>query len=194
MSLDTHANDELNAACAGWLQDIARGNQTALSEFYEATLGKCYALALRITRTRESAEEVVSDTFVQVWRDAARFDGARGRPLAWLLSICRSRALDHLRQRDPAEPHEDPTLLNSERVVTWEDPLSLALAFEANSVVHGAIAALPKVSQQLLALAFFKGMSHQEIADHTGMPLGTIKTHLRRAQAYLRTAVGEKLA
>ena len=194
MSFDANVNDQLNTACTAWLSDIARGDEGALSAFYDATLGKCYALALRITRTRESAEEVVSDTFLQVWREAARYDPARGRPLAWLLSICRSRAIDHLRQRDPAEPHEDPAVLNSAQMISTEDPLSLALALEANSTVRAAIAQLPMVSQQLLALAFFRGMSHQEIAHHTGMPLGTIKTHLRRAQECLRVTVGEKLA
>lgn len=193
MAIDAVLNEELNAACAVWLRDIAQGNEGALSAMYDATLGKCYALALRITRLRESAEEVVCDTFMQVWRDAARYDPARGQPLAWLLSICRSRAIDHLRQRDRAEAHEDPASLLSEAVVDQDDPLRIALAFEAGSAVRKAIAGLPKVSQQLLALAFYRGLSHQEIADHLGMPLGTVKTHLRRAQEALRAAVGENL-
>lgn len=193
MASDAGPNEALNAACLPWLHAIARGDQEALSAMYEATLGKCYALALRITRVRESAEEVVCDTFMQVWRDAARYDPQRGQPLAWLLSICRSRAIDHLRQRDRAEPHEDPASLAGDLGASGDDPLNLALAFEANSLVRDAIAGMPAVSQQLLALAFYRGLSHQEIADHLGMPLGTVKTHLRRAQEMLRTAVGDKL-
>ncbi len=193
MSSDANNSDELNAACAVWLRAIARGDEAALSAFYDATLGKCYALAIRITRIREAAEEVVSDTFTQVWREADRYDPARGRPLAWLLNICHSRAIDHLRRRDPAEAHPDPAMLISEESTTSEDPLALALTLETNSMLREAIAHLPRVSQQLLALAFFRGMSHQEIAAHTGMPLGTVKTHLRRAQDCLRIAVEEKL-
>lgn len=193
MAFDAQLNEELNAACSIWLRDIARGNEAALAAMYEAALGKCYALALRITRTRESAEEVVCDTFMQVWRDAARYDPTRGQPLAWLLNICRSRAIDHLRQRDRAELHEDPASLSGVEAAQEEDPLHLALALEAGGVVRQAIARLPRISQQLLALAFYRGLSHQEIAEHLGMPLGTVKTHLRRAQEVLRAAVGEKL-
>lgn len=193
MAIDAQLNEELNAACSIWLREIARGSESALTAMYEAALGKCYALALRITRTRESAEEVVCDTFMQVWRDAGRYDPARGQPLAWLLNICRSRAIDHLRQRDRAELHEDPASLLSAEASGDEDPLNLALALEAGSVVREAIAQLPPIAQQLLALAFYRGLSHMEIADHLGMPLGTVKTHLRRAQEVLRAAVGEQL-
>lgn len=186
MTSDADHNEELNRNCAIWLRAIARGDESALSAFYDATLGKCYALAIRITRTRESAEEVVSDTFTQVWREAHRYDPLRGRPLAWLLSICRSRAIDHLRQRDPAESHADPASLQSGEALTSDDPLELALTLETNNMLREAISRLPKIAQQLLALAFFRGLSHQEIADHTGIPLGSVKTHLRRAQECLR--------
>lgn len=192
MAIDARLNEELNAACAGWLQGIAQGDEGALGAMYDATLGRCYALALRITRTRESAEEVVCDTYMQVWREAARYDALRGQPLAWLLNMCRSRAIDHLRQRDRAQAHEDPVSLMTEALVDNDDPLQLALAFEAGSAVRQALAQLPRESQQLIALAFYRGLSHQEIAAHLNMPLGTVKTHLRRAQSLLRTAFGDQ--
>jgi len=183
----------LNAACAGWLRDIARGDERALTALYDATLGRCYALAYRITRNRQSAEDVLTTTFLQVWREAARYDPARGHPMAWLLTICRSRALDHLRQRDPAELHPEPDSLTrpSEGPVA-DDPLAALIERDTNARLHEAIAGLPRLSQQLLALAFFRGLSHQEIADHTGMPLGTVKTHLRQAQAALRAAIRDE--
>lgn len=182
----------LNAACAHWLRDIARGDEQALTALYDATLGRCYALAYRITRNRQSAEDVLTTTFLQVWREAARYDPARGHPMAWLLTICRSRALDHLRQRDPAELHPEPdTLTRPGDGPVADDPLSTLIERDTNARLHEAIAQLPRLSQQLLSLAFFRGLSHQEIADHTGMPLGTVKTHLRQAQAALRAAIRE---
>ena len=182
----------LNAACANWLREIARGDEQALTALYDATLGRCYALAYRITRNRQSAEDVLTTTFHQVWREAARYDPARGHPMAWLLTICRSRALDHLRQRDPAESHPEPdTLVRAGEEVEADDPLSTLIQRDTHARLHEAIAGLPRLSQQLLALAFFRGLSHQEIADHTGMPLGTVKTHLRQAQAALRAAIRE---
>jgi len=188
---DSRLNDELNSACALWLRGIAHQDEGALAAMYDATLGKCHALALRITRTHESAEEVVCDTFMQVWREAGRYDPARWRPLAWLLNICRSRAIDHLRQCDRAEPHEDPAALMTEAVVDSADPLSLVLTLESNSEVRRAIEQPPMLSQQLLALAFFRGLSHKEIAEHMNMPLGTVKTHLRRTQESLRGLLTE---
>ncbi len=184
----------LNAACARWLRDIAQGDEKALSSLYDATLGKCYALAYRITRSRESAEDVLANTFMQVWRDAARYDPERGHPMAWLLTICRTRALDHLRQRDPAELHPEPDTLAAPEIDPRDDPLESLLAQDTHERLHRAIAQLPRLSQQLLALAFFRGLSHQEIADHTGMPLGTVKTHLRQAQACLRGVIKDELS
>ena len=184
--------EDVNMAGAEWLQAIARGDERALSTFYDATLGRCYALAMRITRRHEAAEDVVAETYLQVWREAQRYDPLRGRPLTWLLSICYSRAIDHLRRRGPAEAHPDPQDLVPEECGTADDPMALAMATQAHTALHGAIGGLPAIAQQLLGLAFFRGMSHQEIASHTGLPLGTVKTHLRQALKTLRqTMEGE---
>lgn len=185
--------EDVNVAAVQWLRDIARGDENALSRFYDATLGKCYSLAMRITRHREHAEEIVAETYFQVWREAVRFDPERGRPLTWLMHICYSRAIDHIRRRGPVDAHPDPQELVDAEAENDDDPLSLALATETNSVLHEEIRRLPRLSQQLLGLAFFRGMTHSEIAQHTGLPLGTVKTHLRQALMTLRRAVGEKL-
>lgn len=167
-------------ACRAWLAAIARHDEQALGALYDATLGKVYAVALRITSKPESAEEVVGDVYLQVWRDAAKFDVTRGKALTWLLTICRSRALDLLRRRDPAQLHEDPESLWLD-MPHADDPQDLLLTIERQSKVHAALQTITPVQRQMVALAFFKGLSHQEIADHSGLPLGTVKTHLRKA-------------
>ncbi|MDE2088485.1 MAG: sigma-70 family RNA polymerase sigma factor [Gammaproteobacteria bacterium] len=177
--------DQQDTACRQWLGAIARHDETALAAFYDATIGRVYGLVLRITRKPELAEEVVADVYMQVWREAGRYDAARGKALTWLLTLCRSRALDCLRRRDPAELHPEPGTLRSDGV-SDDDPADLLLAVEAGSAVHAAMKTLDHCQRQLLSLAFFKGLSHQEIAGYTGMPLGSVKTHIRKALKTLR--------
>lgn len=155
--------------------------QAALAEFYDCTAARVYALARKITGDAPAAEEVVSDVYLQVWQQVDRYDSTRGRVLAWVMTICRSRALDWLRRRDQARPYADPLSLQTESATDDATPLELMISLERKSRAHEALASLPATQQQLLSLAFFKGLTHQEIADHTGMPLGTVKTVIRTA-------------
>lgn len=171
----------LEQRCRQCLARIAERDEAALGELYDTTVGKLYGLALRIVRQGEAAEEVVEDAYWQIWNSAERFDAARGNALTWMLTICRSRALDYLRRRDSAESHPDPESLRSEALVDHDDPYRLLDAFERHSAVREAVAELSPVQRQLVALAFFRGLTHQEIADASHMPLGTVKTHLHKA-------------
>ena len=165
---------------------IAR-DEGALAEFYDATLSKAYGLTLRIVRNSALAEEVVGDAYHQVWRDAAHYDRARGGPLSWLLMICRSRALDALRARDIAVVHEAPETLAPEADQPHdEDPVDLLTVVESQRRVHDALGTLSPSQRQMIGLAFFRGLSHQEIAEHTHVPLGTVKSLIRRALVALR--------
>ena len=165
---------------------MARRDETALAAFYDATAARTYALARRITRESAAAEEVISDVYFQVWQQAERFDPARGRALAWVLMMCRTRALDHLRRLPPVERHPAPDGLRPDLYRDDNDPLELLLALERDSRVLAAVTTLSDNARRLLALAFFQGLSHQEIADHTGLPLGTVKSSLRRAMQELK--------
>ncbi len=168
------------------IERMARHDQAALAEFYDATAARVYALARCITREPAAAEEVVSDVYWQAWREAGRYDAARGRVAAWLLTICRTRALDHLRRREPAQPHAAPDSLRPDLYRDDSDPLDLLLVMERHTRMHAALATLNDSARRLLTLAFFQDLSHQEIADRTGMPLGTVKTILRRAMQELK--------
>ena len=170
------------------LHGIAGGEQRALARLHELTIGRVYGLALRIVRKPEAAEEIAGDVYLQVWKSASSFTEERGHPLAWLMVITRSRALDHLRRADDAESHPDPESL-AHYALDENDPHNLLAATQSNAALRAALADLSPMQRQLLALAFFRGMSHSDIAGHMRMPLGTVKTHVRRALAALHAAL-----
>jgi len=165
---------------------ITQRDQTALAELYDATVARIFAVAQRITRQTTAAEEVVADVFLQVWQRSERYDGERGRVITWLLTICRSRALDWLRRRDTAELHEDPESLRNEAKESDDEPFALLDALERGTDIHAALAKLNERERQLIGLAFFRGLTHQEVADHASLPLGTVKTIIRNALLTLR--------
>ncbi len=169
---------------------IVLGDQKALGRVYDLTVSRVYGLALRITARPESAEEVAEDVYLQVWRTAKDYRVERGKVIAWLLTIARSRAIDYLRGRDIAEPTENPEDLAPHD--EDKDPQDLLSATQENARLHAAIEGLESIQRQLLSLAFFRGLTHEEIAAHTRLPLGSVKTHLRRALGELRTQLGTK--
>lgn len=184
--VDNAATDLNRGLYADLMVRMVARDEAALGEIYDATASRVYALALRITGQSQAAEEVVSDVYFQIWQQAQRYDPARGTVLTWLLTICRSRALDSLRRRELAETHAQPQDLQPDQFCEQRDPLELLLIVEQNSSLHRALATLNKTQRMLLALAFFKGLTHQEIAAHIGMPLGSVKTSLRKAVQVLK--------
>ncbi len=173
------------------LQAVAKQDHAAFEAFYDATAERALTLILRITRKIEIAEEIVSDVYLQVWRQADRFDPARGNALAWLTVLCRSRALDSLR-RDSAAPTSGAAPISEIPEPEATDyPQDLLVAVEQETTVHAALEQLEPDQRQLLALAYFRGYSHSELAQFTGMPLGTVKTQLRRTLKKLKELVIE---
>jgi RNA polymerase sigma factor (sigma-70 family) len=168
------------------LSAISRLDQLALAKLYDLTVSRVYSVALRIVRHTHLAEEVVSDVYLQVWRDAARYDPERGRVLGWLLIISRSRALDTLRRQDEAFSHPEPYDLIAEPASIEKTAHELLVAAQDGTALRKAMAALTPLQRQMLSLAFFRGLSHAEIVEHSGIPLGTVKTLIRRALTILR--------
>lgn len=180
---------EQSAKLRSWVLLMAGGDEAALGMLYEATLSRVFGLAIRVCGRRDLAEDVVVETYWQAWREATRFDAQRGEVLAWLTMMCRSRALDALRRKDDAESHPEPEVLVMEEMDGTGSPLDQMLSNEQAGLLNEAMGTLTSIQRQLVALAFYKGLSHQEICDHTGLPLGTVKSHLKRAQDGLRTAL-----
>ena len=166
---------------------MAKKEEGALSELFDMTGKRLHSFALRIVRDVGLAEEVTEDALFQAWREAHRFEAGRGKVITWLLTICRSRALDALRRADIAECVEDPDEFRSHEASLMAEPEQLIAQFETGSAVHAALLLLPAKERQVVSLAFFRGLTHQEIADHWQMPLGSVKTLMHRAFAQLRT-------
>jgi RNA polymerase sigma factor (sigma-70 family) len=180
---------------APFLAGIVREDEQALADLYDATVARVYSLILRILRQPSLAEEVVTDTYFQVWRQAVRFDPKRGKAIAWLLSMARSRAIDALRHetRFTHEPlgADDLLLLtmpefHASESISGEHYVD---AKKINAHLHQALCSLGAQPRQLIALAFFKGLSHEEISDQTAIPLGTVKSQIRRALISLKTTL-----
>jgi RNA polymerase sigma-70 factor (ECF subfamily) len=167
------------------VEDMRRGDESALESLYDATVGKLYALASAILRHADDAEEVVCATYAQAWEGAANYDVRRGNVLGWLLMICRSRALDLLRKRRARLETQDPGAIDR-AAAELDQPDDLLSLMQQSSRVRAALAALPVERRQLVSLAFLRDLSHGEIATRTGIPLGTVKSHLRRALLQLR--------
>lgn len=186
-----------------WIASIVRqdrAGEAALAALYGACSARVFSLAMRFTRHAPTAEEVTEDVFWQVWRQAPRFDAARGNAVAWLLTITRSRALDAVRARarDIVEAVDDEALEHAQAAHDGagersDDPGDLLQAVRASSRLHAALRALEPLPRQLVSLAFFRGLTHEEIAEQVSLPLGTVKSHIRRALAALRAVLGAEL-
>ncbi|NRF68833.1 sigma-70 family RNA polymerase sigma factor [Aquincola sp. S2] len=177
---------------AGWLQQAAQGDAQAFESFYDATIVFAHAFARRLLREAD-VDDVIADAYFQAWREAPRFDAARGSAATWLLTRVHSRAIDLRRQQrhDSAAPapdsEDDPLARQASDLPGPEDLLALA---EAGSRLYRALAALSPQERWVLGLAYFRELSHAATAQATGLPLGTVKSLLLRAQQKLRALMG----
>ncbi len=171
---------------AALLKAVKVKNRDAFELLYDATVSRVFSLALRITRQQELAEEVVSDVYLQVWQQAGSYSPERGNVIAWLCVVCRSRALDALRRDNTAIRQ---AVVGFDTVPEAEDlnePPDLLQSVEQGSAIHAALGNLSDQQRQLVALAYFRGYTHSELAVFVNMPIGTVKTHLRRAIVKLK--------
>lgn len=164
---------------------IADGHQSALTQLYDSTSRMAFGLILRIVTDRSNAEEVLLDVYTQVWRQSSSFDPKRGSPLAWLMTIARSRAIDRLR----AGKHEhgrEALDTAGELVSTANDPERASEISERQRLVRSALDSLSSEQREVIELAYYAGLSHSEIALKLGQPLGTVKTRTRLGMLKLR--------
>ncbi|MDW8241161.1 MAG: sigma-70 family RNA polymerase sigma factor [Acidobacteriota bacterium] len=168
------------------IRQIAAGDQVALGQLYDGTSRFVYGLALRILGDPGEAEEVTLDVYEQVWRQAGDYSLQRGTPLVWLTMLTRSRAIDRLRvakrQRHREESLDEAHYFTS----TLASPEEDALTVERRQLVQEALRSLNPDQRQAVELAYFHGMSHAEIAQYLGEPLGTVKTRIRSGMMKLR--------
>jgi len=182
---DTLDNTE-NSKLADLLVEIASSNKPSFEAFYDATIKRTYSLALRITRKDDIAEEVISDLYMQVWRNAKKYQPELSSVIAWLAMMCRSRSFDALRQRK-SHTNESTNIDHITEPAIDETPQDLLLATEQHTTLYQALSQLKAQERQLVALAYFRGYTHAEMAAFTGIPLGTVKTQIRRATIALKS-------
>ncbi len=167
---------------AALLARIRAGDESAMAELYDRYSGIVYGVALRVLGSTASAEDVLQEVFLQLWRNPQAFDAERGRLAPWLAVIARNRAIDMLRRR-PME--EDIDELPISTGINLEDDAGERLAIDK---VRGVLAQLPQEQRKTLEMAFFEGVTHTEISAKLGEPLGTVKTRIRSGLLALRKA------
>lgn len=177
----------------GLVLRMAQGEQAALAELFDRCSARVHAVALRVLQRAEDAEEITLDTFAQAWERATDYDPQRGEVLPWLLRMAWSRAIDRLR-RERRHRHAEP-LHPEGGEKAYEDAMDdapdlLLDRLDADTALQAARARLSLPQQQMLAMAFVEELSHGEIAERTGVPLGTVKSHLRRALSRLAQFLG----
>ena len=167
---------------AGLLVLVQRGDQSAMSSLFDRYSRVVYSVALRVLRDPASAEDILQEVFMQIWRNPDSFTATRGSLGGWLAVVSRNRSIDALRRKRPTESVDDIALASN---------YNLADESERNSMMEkarGVIHLLPVEQRKTLEMAFFDGLTHSEIAEMTGDPLGTVKTRIRSALTTLRKA------
>ena len=176
------------------IERSAAGDQDAFAAFYDETSGVVFGVAFRVLGDRSEAEEAAADVFMQVWRTASRFDSSRGSPIAWLLMLTRSRAIDRLRARRPARQVERPLEYATGAADETSDPDKVSWIAEQGVFVRGALAEIPLEQRRVLELAYFEGLTHMEIAERLTIPVGTAKTRIRLGMLRLREALAPMIS
>lgn len=174
------------------------GDRAAFATLYERTSAHLFAVVLRINRDRALAEDVLQEVYINVWRAAQSFDAAQSQPLTWLTSIARNRAIDGLRRAQTQPQLLQSTLSEDEDSDVYDhmaDPASgpldlLSQASDARELTH-CMESLSAQQRQSVALAFYDGLTHAEVASHLGQPLGTVKSWVRRALAALKSCLDQ---
>jgi RNA polymerase sigma-70 factor (ECF subfamily) len=177
-----------NMPAASTLEDasllalVQRGDEHAMASLFDRYSKVVYSVALRVLRDPASAEDVLQEIFMQIWRSPDSFVATRGSLGGWLAVVSRNRSIDALRRKRPTESVDDMAI---------SSPCNLADEAERNLMIEKTrevIVLLPKEQRKTLEMAFFDGLTHSEIAEMTGDPLGTVKTRIRSALLTLRKA------
>ena len=189
MAADPRAQLERDARLMELLARTALADRRAFAELYRLSAPHLYAVALRILRNGGIAEEVLQESFVNIWHHAGSYVAARSQPLRWMTSIVRNRCLDQLRRREV----ETVTMNDEDDAVSVaaEGPtaLEMLIAGADARAVKACVEALDPGPKQAIALAFYQGFSHSELALHLKQPLGTVKSWVRRGLERLRACL-----
>lgn len=180
-----------SARLAELLARTALSDQAAYTELYRLTASHLYGVALRILREPALAEDMLQEAFVSVWHHAGSYSAAKAKPQTWLTSIVRNRCLDHLRRREPdtVSMTRDEDETEVEYRAPGPTPVEMLLAGAEAHSVRQCVDSLDGGQKQAIALAFYQGLSHAELAEHLHQPLGTVKSWVRRGLERLKACL-----
>ena len=174
------------------LERIVARDERAIEALYARYSGPLYSLAYQVTGAERFAQDVVQETFVAVWKDAARFDPSKGAVAPWLFSLARHKAIDLVRRE--ANVRKRTADVDLELEMADDDVDDEAWSRIRRERVRAAIAELTPLQREALQLAFFQGLTHVEVSEQLGIPLGTAKTRIRSALLRLRDLLGDSLS
>jgi RNA polymerase sigma-70 factor, ECF subfamily len=174
------------------LARVAKGDQQAYSQLYDHSSTLLFTLAVRILGNHEEAADLLQDVYLEVWRKVSRYDVGRGTPIAWLVTLTKSRAIDRLRARTP-RGHRVTSPLEVAPAAQAADPGPSSFETQADQelriAVAAAVAGLPQAQQHAIELAYYEGLSHHEIAERLNQPLGTVKTRIKLGMSKLKDSL-----
>jgi RNA polymerase sigma-70 factor (ECF subfamily) len=170
---------------------VCNGDVRAFEALYDRYCRLVYSIALRALNDPTTAEDVVQEAFFRLWERAAQFDGSRGPFVAWLIGVARNRAIDERRRHSRRLRLEAPGMVEQDLLADNEstDPCLAGVISEQRAAVRDALGALPVEQRFVLELAYFQGLTQQEIANALGHPLGTVKTRIRLGMRKVRSAL-----
>lgn len=176
-----------NAHLAQLLEDVASGKRDEFNHLYRITSGRLFAIALKMTRQRELAEEVLQDAYLKIWHKARLFDRQQGSAMGWLITVLRRTALDRIRLVSSSASMVEI----SSDAFDLED-VTQSLHRDTGDDVRDCVQRLEDRHRRVILLAFYSGLTHEEMARHLGVPLGTVKSWVRRGLARLKSCLDAK--
>ena len=168
---------------------IALADEKALRELYELTSSKLYGVAVRVVTNREWAEDVLQEAFINIWKIAGDYKATLSPPMAWMALVVRSRGLDFLRRRATSRAdrmQELDDVISDTVAGDSPNPIDTALASEQARALHNCLSLLENKQREVVSLAYMRDLSHSELAQQLKLPLGTVKTWIRRGLEQLR--------
>ena len=187
--MDTPSRQATTTIDPSLMARVAKGDQQAFSQLYDHSSTLLFTLAVRILSNHEEAAELLQDVYLEVWRKVSRYDVGRGTPVAWLVTLTRSRAIDRLRARATRGYRTTQSLGDgaAEHVADLgPNPFETQADQELRLSIGAAVAGLPQAQRQAIELAYYEGLSHAEIAARLNQPLGTVKTRIKLGMSKLR--------
>ena len=168
---------------------VRDGSQSALAEVYNRTSAKLFGICLRILGDRSEAEDALQEVYVSIWRKAGSFDPSRASPITWLAAMARNRAIDHV--RSSGRRKQEPIELADNVADDAASAPDLIQQSQESARLHNCMAQLEQRQQQAIRAAFFNGFTYSELAERSNVPLGTMKSWVRRGLLRLKECLGD---